>query len=346
MNFLLVLFLLLSFAGTKIQDKSKTSKDYLNKENTDMIKGLFVLLIFFSHFGQNIDLKSDINYFLGILRENQRQLIVAPFFFYMGYGLSEKGKDNELYLKKIIIKIINLFLQFDLAVLLYVVANFILGNKITIEKILLSLIGIKAVENSNWFFVTTICLYIIYYLTYKLIKSENFKIIIITLASVTLIYLMILLKKPEYWYNTIMAYPFGFVISRTKKTLDGMPFYKNEYYFFILLILFIMFYYSYTRKGIICYELNVVAFCAIIMILSMRIQIGNSFLSLLKEHSFSIYILQKLPMYVLKHLFDAQNHIYIYFFCCFFSTIIMSIIYDKLWFHTSRKWKSIINTKL
>lgn len=72
-------------------------EESLTVSRTTCVNGIFVLLVFLSHFCQYMD-TSALPFFQPylLLRSILGQLIVAPFLFYSGYGVSEQIKKRGI----------------------------------------------------------------------------------------------------------------------------------------------------------------------------------------------------------------------------------------------------------
>lgn len=126
-----LLFLLLMIAATaKVCPQESFNTEYLSKENTKGIKGLFVVLVVFSHYVGYVTLDSvwDAPYLA--LREHLNQMVVAPFLFYSGYGImkSIQGKGKS-YVKSIMKnRFPKVWFEFIAAVLCFLLVNLFLGK--------------------------------------------------------------------------------------------------------------------------------------------------------------------------------------------------------------------------
>ena len=60
---------------------------YMNREQTQMINGIFIILVFMRHFNQYVQLDSVIEVPFLYLNKILGQLIVTTFMFYSGYGV-------------------------------------------------------------------------------------------------------------------------------------------------------------------------------------------------------------------------------------------------------------------
>ena len=95
---LIVLVILLSYLLTLKINFKLLNKDYLSKDNTKIINGIFVVIVFLSHFSTYIT-KTDITEqiilkIVGLFG----QLMVTTFLFFSGYGLFESIKKKENYI--------------------------------------------------------------------------------------------------------------------------------------------------------------------------------------------------------------------------------------------------------
>ena len=139
--------------------------NYLDKNRTNAIKGVFILLIVLSHslgyikdsgyiftaFGDILFVK-----FFNLIS----QLVVVMFLFYSGYGVSESyKKKGKAYIQTFPQKrILTTLLNFDVAVVLFIILNLCLGVSISLKAGFLSLLGWGSVGNSNWYiFVILFC---------------------------------------------------------------------------------------------------------------------------------------------------------------------------------------------
>ena len=95
MKFFIFLLLLIILKDAKLCVRGNTT--YLSKEQTNAIKGIFILLVIFRHFKQYVGNLSILDKTLVLWDDYLDQLIVVMFLFYSGYGvflsIKNKGKD-------------------------------------------------------------------------------------------------------------------------------------------------------------------------------------------------------------------------------------------------------------
>lgn len=118
MSAFLIVLLILYVLPSHIT-RAGVSPDYLTKEATAPVKGLFLLLVFATHFVQYVKLGGVWNDAYLSMRSWMAQLVVVPFLFYSGYGvmtsIAAKGKS---YVDSIPVKrALKVLFMFDVAVL-------------------------------------------------------------------------------------------------------------------------------------------------------------------------------------------------------------------------------------
>lgn len=229
--------------------------------------------------------------------------MVVMFLFYSGYGVMEsiKKKGSEYVCKIPRRRVLNTLLNFDVAVFLFLIADLLIGKNVTVTQFLLSLIAWLSIGNSTWYiFVIILCYistWIIASLFPTLIDKHRLGGIMMVLLSV--IAIVLAFYKPSWWYDTILAYPAGVVCSEYKGQIEQIV--KKRYFLWlfsttVLLILLYM-----TPYGLRGFKTNFVgiAFALWIVLLTMKINIGNRFLSWCGAQLFPMYIYQRIPMMIM-----------------------------------------------
>ena len=112
LTFCYIAVLLLALCG--LSQKS----DYMSREVTDTVKGVFIVFVFLSHANQYIRVDNPIGEWLG-------QLVVVMFFFYSGYGVTESWRNKGL---KYVLdmprhRILSTWVNFAVAVLVFYFCN-------------------------------------------------------------------------------------------------------------------------------------------------------------------------------------------------------------------------------
>lgn len=335
MNLYLLFIIILILIGIKITP-TRFNNDYLSKENTSCIKGIFILIVFINHANSyiNYDLR-----FSGITRSflyYLSQLMVTMFLFYSGYGVLESiKKKKQKYVESIPKnRILKTLFHFDIAVLTFLILNLFLGNEYGLKQILLSFIGWLEIGNSNWYIFTILVLYFTTYISFTIFKSDNKKAII-TNVLLTILFMISLysLKGPSqsYWYNTLLCYPFGMIYSFYKDDINKIV--NNNRVYYLLLIVIIAFFISIKRVqylNIIFYSIVALLFVTLIVMITMKVNISNKYLKWFGDNLFYVYILQRIPMLILTKTAYVNYHGYRFILISFVITIVLTVIYKTV----------------
>lgn len=151
--------------------------DYIAKKKTQAIQGIFIMLIFLSHAEQYFKLDSAYDTAYAAVSEHMGQLVVVMFFFYSGYGMMESvKKKGSSYVSRIMTqRFPKVLLQFDIAVIIYLLLNVLLLHKTyPVTHILFSLIGYTRVGNSNWYIFVVLCMYVLFYAACRIAYMMKF----------------------------------------------------------------------------------------------------------------------------------------------------------------------------
>ena len=135
---------------------------YLSKETTSTINGLFIALVFLSHFSQYS------TYMSNYVGQRLGQLIVVMFLFYSGYGCMvqymAKGRAYlQTFPKK---RVLSTLVNFGIAVAIFVVVGLLLGKSFSIKQVALSFVCWDSVGNSNWYIFAILLCYLAFWLVF------------------------------------------------------------------------------------------------------------------------------------------------------------------------------------
>lgn len=78
------------------------------------------------------------------------------------------------------------------------------------------------------------------------------------------------------------------------------------------------------------YEIISLSFVLIIVLISLKVKIGNKVLLWLGKNTFNIYILQRLSYILYQYLGLANYNIYLYFGVSVLTTIVLTYFFDKI----------------
>lgn len=328
--FLLIL-LPIFFLDMKVTRVGEFNHDYMSKKNTTAINGIFALLVFLSHVSTYIDCSAMLDSPYLSFKGHIDQLVVATFLFYSGYGMLESIKTKGMsYVKSIPTKrFFKVLYHSWIAVMLYFISSLAIGKNYSVKRVLLSFVFWDNVGNSNWYIFVVLVLYLIVFLSFVLSKGNKYLGTALT-TVLTMCFVLALIKsgKDSWWYNTAILLPVGMCFSLAKDLFDKIVMKNDAVYFSVAAVsVFLYVLLSKYSTSIIFYSMRGVVFLALILLLTMKVKIGNNILQWFGAHVFSFYILQRLPMRVFKTLGLADSK-YIFVVLCFAATVFLSYFFD------------------
>ncbi|CAK7082658.1 acyltransferase family protein [Tissierella sp.] len=328
-----LLFIILGICAYKMKYSTKDNYhlDYMSVEKTTSIKGIFVLLVFLSHFVQYVELNSPFDMPYLAIRSFLGQLVVTMFLFYSGYGILESIKKKKMkYVNEIPKKrILRVLFDFDIAILLFLIVRFILGYKYDIKTIVLSFIGWTSVGNSNWYILVILITYLFTFISFKIFKNKYFMAISCVTVLSGIYVLAVSNFKPSYSYNTIFCYAAGMWFSLYREKIENIVLANNTSYLLSLTISLTLFGFTYLfNNKVIIYQIKSLLFVCLIILVTMKVSFNNFILNWTGKHVFSIYILQRIPMMIFKKSNIISNNTYLYLVLCLLVTIVISHVFD------------------
>lgn len=315
--------------------KIRIRKDdsFLDSSDTLAINGIFIMLVFFSHCEQYLYLPDSILNTLYLkFRDIHNQLIVTSFLTFSGYGIMRQAlAKGETYFKTFPRnRILKVIINFDIAVLVYYILLLLTKEQFGLLHILLSFIGYTSIGNSSWYIFAIVIIYVIVYVSYLVFKNNYYKIAsLITVGTIMYIIVLEYILKQEQWYfSTIMCFPFGVWIALFK---DKIRVIISKKIFIMMISCLLGFVATYKfRYNPWIMNIHSIMFMALVIILLTKIKIGNKFLQYLGKNLFSIFILQRIPMIILSY-FDlfTTNMYMIFVFVALIATFILSYLYNR-----------------
>ena len=325
--------------------------DYISRESTVAINGIFIMLILFTHAHGYMDVTPDNMPIFYIFRGHCRQLVVTTFLFFSGYGVMESiQKKGATYVKSMPYKrVFALWLRFAIAVCIFLVIALWSGQRITVGRFISSLLSWDQIGNSNWYVTAILALYLIAFFAFWAFGEQSQRMAVCISIGLTFVFLIILIHfrgSDTWYYNTIFCFPAGMVFSLCRKRFEEMVQYSKVSWwtsFVISLLIFFMTYSicdNYSQYwNLFWYQIMCISFVIVIVILVMKVKIGNGILTFLGgEMLFSIYILMRAPMNVLS---ESALHLTpsVFFVLSVAITLVVAWIFTKL---TGKLVKTII----
>ncbi len=312
---ILLIILGISIYGMEYAGREEYYRDYMSLEKTRSVKGIFTLLVFLSHFVQYIELDRLLDKpYIGF-RDFLGQLVVTNFLFYSGYGILESiKKKGDSYVDNIPRdRILRVLFDFDLAVLIFLLVGLLLGSSYDLRRILLSFTGWTSVGNSSWYIFVILLSYLFSYLSFKVFK-ENYLGGIAGVGLLSLGYILLVRDlRPSYFYNTILSYVWGMVYSLYRRDIEDFFMGRRRTYRGGLLIFSLIFLVSYLiRNKFLSIQVRAICFIGLLILSSMKLSFNNPILNWIGDHLFTIYILQRIPMMLLKEVAFISSRRYLY----------------------------------
>lgn len=338
MIFFILVLLFLIFNGAEFAKPKGFNQNYISKDDTLAIKGIFVALILISHGKQYLTLDGTYDGAYVALQNHLNQMVVAMFMFYSGFGMMESVKRKQFaYIKTIPQKRFpNLLLTYDVAVLLFSIMDITLGKNVTLKNLFIALIGWNGIGNSSWYVFVILALYILTFFAFIPKRFSENKVVeficlvILSVLSMVLIFTLKKFDKPQFWFNTLILYAGGFWYSYFKDIIEKVLMKNNTTYFVAFAGVILVYVYSYLHRWdrLLFYTIWAFMFTALVVLITMKVSIKNSFLKFLGEHVFSIYILQRIPMIILANFGVNERHKYIFLIVSFTITFAMAVPFD------------------
>lgn len=333
MIFALIILLCVIFMDMKVTPQGEFHSDYSSLKQTSTINGIFTLLIFFSHASQYVELGGFLDEPYLAFRKYIGQLVVASFLFFSGFGMMESiKKKGQDYVKDIPAKrFFRVWYHFAAALILFIILNVVFSRKYRLVNILLSFIGYKAIGNSNWYMFVTFCMYIIIYLAFTICrKNRIFGVALVFALTFVFAYFEYKIGLEERYYNTLFCMPTGMAFSLIKPYFDKLAMKNDVCYSILFGAVFIVYYFLERARYVSYTHHNLFAIFAVIlmMLITMKVKIGNNILDFFGGHIFSFFILQRLPMIALDEL-GFSRHKYAFIIVSFIATVCLTVIFDK-----------------
>lgn len=151
---------------------------YLSKECCNFIKGIFILWVFVRHAlpytGRSL-----------FVDKWMAQLIVAMFLFYSGFGVVESIKNKGVsYLDSMPKRrLLTTLVNFDIAVVVFVVVDFLIGRKFGLRQLVLSFVGLDSIGNSNWYIFDILLCYALTWFCFEILAKARCPIMLVCMGG-------------------------------------------------------------------------------------------------------------------------------------------------------------------
>ena len=274
----------------------------LSRENTYALRGVMAVLIVLHHLSQNRD-----GGLILLALKNVGVPCVALFLFFSGYGLHRSALTKKNYAPTILKRRIpSVLVPYLILVVLYWLANGLMGTSYPLSQVLLSLVNGKPVVTYSWYILCILVFYANYWLSLRLFSARLRAMALYHGASVLVwVFLCKALGYGEYWYNATISFPLGILWAQYEQRLSH---WLQKRYFAALTLSAILFAAGYVLALMgLKRDVYVSAFwtaclgcIAFVVLLMMKCGLGNPVLRFLGQISFELYGIHGLVMLLLQ----------------------------------------------
>lgn len=311
-------------------------KDYLSKDNSNCIKGIFAIIIIFHHIMQFHPVQ--MNPYMNYIVTSLGYLSVAIFFFLSGYGLEESYCKKKDYLSTFWKhRIFSMYGTYFYVLTIYLLVFLAIGRRFSISAILKSVLLYSTIVNNGWFFFAIIIMYILFYVTHKFIKKYILQMLGV-LLGLCLWCMASIYWNFGYWtYLSVFAFALGIFWSHNRAKIDRYAQKLKSYVigFILIGISFVITYllghmYSLPESVYLIFQmLSAVVFPALVMWLCMKIPVSCVLTKFLGRYSKYIYAMHGLVLNVFSNEFYIEN-LMVYFVVSLFGSIILAVVVQKI----------------
>ena len=345
MGVLFLLFGLICLFGCRFYFKKEWNREYLSIEQTQVIKGIFIGIVFFSHINSYVTYSSFKDELVRQFTQLLGQTMVAPFLFYSGYGVMEsirkKGKDYVSAIPKK--RILGTLFRFDCAAVLFVIEELWRGKVYSPGRYLQAFLAWEHIENSNWYIFVILLLYGITYLAFRVFSNPGKAVGASCLLVCLWIFCMDFWQiKGIWWYDTALCYVLGMTYSLYRPQIENLLSRSRILYWTLVAgLLVAVLLMKPLEYQVVGSSIRTLLFAFLVVAATMRIRVKSRILHWCGTHLFSLYILQRIPMLVFRHVGLAERSIPLFGICCLVCTVLLTIPFE---YGTDRLWKKLVKS--
>ena len=195
--------------------------------------------------------------------------------------------------------------------------------------VLLAFTGWTSLGNSNWYIFAVLMLYLFTFIAFFRLAEKPARALWVV-TGFTAVYIAVLaFLKDAWWFDTVLLYPIGMWYSFGKARMES--FLRGKAYRFWLVfsaVFAAMVVFHLLCANYLCYELWLITLALFIVLLTMKVKIGNPVLHFFGKHLFEIYILMRIPMLILLHW--GITNTYVFVLSSFAVTVLLAVGFQKM----------------
>ena len=335
MNVFLIALIAVTLISARPCLRSFNIPGYIDRAATTRINGIFILIVFYAHARTYIPLNMRWDGWMYTVATSLGQLMVALFLFYSGYGVMESIKHKPGYVRSMPAKRIGVTLaNFAIAVTLFLGVDLALGIEIDPARALLAFFGWSSVGNSNWYIFAILVLYALSCLSFWVLRRHP-RLALAAMFALTILFTVFMLfakgSRAAYSYNTVLCYPVGMLYSMYKPQFERF-YTKNSTYLLALIVSCCAFVAlrNYFSAGYMVYELYAAVYCLIAVQVTLKLEVRSRILHWCGKNLFWIYVLQRLPMLVMREFGFNEAHPYWFVIISFGVTVALTAVMARV----------------
>ena len=207
--------------------------------------------------------------------------------------------------------------------------SYLLGFNYSPTTILLSLVGIKSVGNSNWYIFAILFMYTASYISSRVTTNKYFSVVILFLVTIIYCICVSSINMGDRFYSTIFCYPFGSFVAIYKDNIMNII-QNNKIKVLLVLLCILILTYNFRIYPMIM-NLSSVAIVMLLIYFLYFFEISSNILYFVGKHAFSIFILQRIPGMLLQNIYFQDDYMkYLMIILDLLFTIFLAIYFDKL----------------
>lgn len=314
--------------------KKGISEAYISKDNSNAVRGVFILLILASHFSKYVgSYTAPLDTAYWTVRVYLGQCVVCMFFFYSGYGVTlsfmEKG---ETYRRQFLSRrLLQTLLVYDLSEVIFFILQRELGKTYSVKAYLQSMLAWTSFGNDNWYIFAILCLYLIAWIARSMSNTPRRYVGLLWVGTLVFAQLLICAGKKAFWYNTAFCFPLGalwyFVKSKCESWLD-----RDVRFLFTFLLTAAAYVgaHSLWRRHVSLYTLTALLFTLVVLMITMKIQFKSRILIYAGKHLQELFLVHRLPMILLGRIPQIKQNVHLYFALSVLAAFLTAFLFGKL----------------
>ena len=327
------------------------NKDYLSRENTNCLKGIFAFCVILHHLSQNVHIYdysvvASIFQFMGYLS-------VAVFFFFSGYGLVFSYDKRTDYIKLFPkSRLLDFYFKYLVIIAIYFIYDIIFGVEISLDILLKTFFFGGTIVANGWYFQTLLVVYLLFFLIFKLFKNTNTQIFAYGLGLICFCVLTVYLNIDLIVIECVFCVLFGMLWARKKEKIDKL-FFGNRKSFFYFCVVLMCFSFTLVLWNIINVGylvvlfikfLSAIFFVIMVCFIANYINLKNKLTVFLGNYFLELYAFHGMFIKLFRNVFLIKND-YIIIVLVISSSLVFAFIMHPLFNSISKVLKNGLRVK-